>query len=324
MCLLGGLYAPVSTSAQSSEPASLLWGRLSPGKYPVGYRSIESSGMLVHVWYPSRPGGRKLLMRDYLRADSAQVVKQFAGFGPSMLDSLLGSRLYASRLVPRAAGRPRVVLVAQGNGEDVFDQVVLCEYLASQGFVVLTTPSPMLRTPLEREDQVGTFAEQQAQELLDAVKIAARVVRMDTTRIGVVGHSFGARSALLLAMRDRRVRALVSLDGGIGTSTAIGSFRGAPSFRASAALPSILHFYEELDAFMTPDFSLLRGLRTESLTLEPTRGMHHVHFSTLGFMVHAFANVAVATQATAETNDSVIAVTTRTFTFLRDVLGRSR
>ena len=263
-------------------------------------------------------------MKDYLRADSARVAQQFSSFGSGMLDSLFASRLYASRGVQPAGGRPPVVLIAQGNGDDVFDQVVLCEYLASQGFVVLATPSPMLRTPLEREDQVGTFAERQAQELFDAVKIAARTIKVDTSRIGVVGHSFGARSALLLAMRDRRVRALVSLDGGIGTSTAMESFRSAPPFRASAALPPILHFHEELDAFMTPDFSLLRELHTESLTLEPTRGMHHVHFTTFGFMVHAFSSVAEATHATPETNASVIAVTTRTFTFLREALGRSR
>ena len=60
-------------------------------------------------------------------------------------------------------------------------------------------------------------------------------------RIGVVAHSFGARGALLLSMRDPRVAALVSLDGGIGTATGRASFEVLPSYHAGAATAPILH-----------------------------------------------------------------------------------
>ena len=46
--------------------------------------------------------------------------------------------------------------VAQGNAQTVQDQAHLAEYLASYGYVVATTPSPMLITgPLTDESQVG-------------------------------------------------------------------------------------------------------------------------------------------------------------------------
>jgi dienelactone hydrolase len=209
------------------------------------------------------------------------------------------------------------VLVAHGNAQDVADQVVLCEHLASLGFVVAATPSPMLRTPMKREDEVGALAEVQASDLAAAIGAVAAVASADTQRIGVVGHSFGARAALLLAMREPRIRAIVSLDGGIGTATALEPFRRAPSFRPDAALPPLLHFSEELDSFMTPDFGLLRALRVAELVLEPTKDMRHVHFTTWGFAMAIFPELARATRSTAGTPSAVRAVHERAAAFLR-------
>jgi dienelactone hydrolase len=209
-----------------------------------------------------------------------------------------------------------LILVAHGNGQNAIDQVVLCEFLASHGYVVAATPSPMLRTPLEREDQVGELAEIQATELARAASRVAAVLSVDTTRIGVIGHSFGARAALLLAMRDSSIRAVVSLDGGIGTATAQEAFRLAPSFREDARLPPVLHFYETLDPFMKPDFTLLERLDTRGLTLEPTRGMHHTHFTTYGFAAALFPDIARVTQATGETDRGVVAMAKKTRAFL--------
>jgi len=206
--------------------------------------------------------------------------------------------------------------VAQGNGQDVADQVVLCEFLASHGYVVATTPSPMRRIPLEHEEQIAPLAEFQATELASAaIKIRA-LLPVDTTRIGVIGHSFGARAALLLAMRNPRVRGLVSLDGGIGTSTGVQLFRAAPSFHADAKLPATLHFYETLSTFMQPDFTLLESLHTERLRLERTSGMHHIHFTTYGFAAAAFPEVARVTHATKETRGNVTQVARETLAFL--------
>jgi dienelactone hydrolase len=239
-----------------------------------------------------------------------------AGVPRATIDSLFASSLYATRSPDPLDRAWPLVLVAQGNGQDVADQVVLCEYLASQGFIVAAPPSPTLRMALEREDQVGAVAETQADDLAAAVGAVAGVLRVDAQRLGVVGHSFGARAALLLAMRDTSVRALVSLDGGIGTATALEPFRHAPSFRADAPLPPLLLFFEELDAFMTPDFGLVRSLHTAELILVPTDAMHHVHFTTYGFAAARFPGVATVTHATPGTASAVKRIAERTGDFL--------
>lgn len=314
------LLSVVSLSGSPSAPAApRLWAGLAPGPYAVGTRRIDTAGGPVRAWYPARDGGGVALrFRDYVGDGTGDLRTFLAGTGvpAATIDALLAEPLAARDAPPPAAGSFPIVLVAQGNGEDAVDQVVLCEALASRGLVVATTPSPTIGTPLEREDQVGAFAEMQAADLRAAATVIAGRLPADPRRVGVVGHSFGARSALLLAMRDPCVAAVVSLDGGIGTATAVEPLRRAPSFDAEAKLPPLLHFFERLDAFMAPDFALLESLDIAELTLEPTEGMHHVHFTTWGFAAAAYPEIADVTHATPETAGSVVAVAERTADFL--------
>ena len=65
-----------------------------------------------------------------------------------------------------SGGRFPLVLVAQGNGQSAPDQAPLAEYLASHGYVVATSPSPMrISGPLVDEASVGARAEEQAADL---------------------------------------------------------------------------------------------------------------------------------------------------------------
>jgi dienelactone hydrolase len=315
--LAASLAAWREREPQESAPA--LWAGLKPGAYRVGYRRITSAGGVVHAWYPTAASGRRLRFREYVAGDSARLASFLGqtGLTRTTIDRLFASSLYAAPAPPPLARNLPLVLVAQGNGQDAIDQVVLCEYLASHGFVVASTPSPMLRTPMQREDQVGELAEAQATDLVTAIEAATTDMVVRTERIGLIGHSFGARSALLLAMRDRRIAAIVSLDGGIGTATAVEPFRRAASFSADASLPPLLHFYEELDAFMKPDFTLLRALRFEDLVLERTVGMRHVHFTTYGFAASAFPAFGAATRADSSTAGGVANVAQLTLAFIR-------
>jgi dienelactone hydrolase len=175
----------------------------------------------------------------------------------------------------------------------------------------------MLRKPMERQNQLAEFAEMQAADLRAAVASVATIVRADTSRLFLVSHSFGARSAVLVAMQDPRVRAIVSLDGGIGTTTGIAELRAAPSFRPDARVPPLLHVYEELDAVMKPDFTFLRSLRADTLVLEPAAAMHHVHFTTYGFAAAVFPEIAKVTRASAETALDVRRIASQVLRFLQ-------
>jgi len=308
---------PLAAVAAFAAPAPELWAGLQPGSHPVGFRRLGAGAAEVDVWYPAAAGGRPMRFADYLQ-DTAGTARFLRGAGvpPLEVSGLFASPLLARADAPAQTGGARpLVLIAQGNGQSASDQAVLCEFLASIGYVTATTPSPMRTKPLESEDQVGSFAEAQCADLAAAIGSVAAVLQVDTMRVAVVGHSFGARAALLLAMRNSRVRAVVSLDGGIGTATALASFRAAPSFRAEGPLPPILHFYERLDSFMTPDLTLLRSLGARSLELCEVRDLHHTHFTTNGFAVGFSPGLARVTHSTTATPRAVrnVAVKTRGF-----------
>lgn len=311
------MLLPAAARAQTP----LLWAGLVRGHHGVGYQAVGQAAGTVHLWYPAAsPAGRVMTVKRYAgAADSALATfLRRVGLPDSTAATLLDSPLLAREgAQPGGEGYP-LVLLAQGNGHDAPDQAVLAEFLASHGFVVAATPSPMIAQPFEREDQVPAFAERQAGDLAAAIGVAARAVGADTTRLALVAHSFGARSALLLAMRRPGFRALVSLDGGIGTATADSLFRRSPSFRLDAPLPPVLHVNEELDAFMRPDLSLLRSLRTPRLDIVTLTAMRHIHFTLYGFAAAVLPDLAGLTRALPATGADVQSVAHRTLAFLEE------
>ncbi len=179
----------------------------------------------------------------------------------------------------------------------------------------------MLASPMTSEDEVAQFADRQASELQDALGLLGTWPSADLNRAGAVGYSFGARAALLLAMRDPRVKAVVSLDGGIGTAAGAGSLRQAPSFHPDRATAPILHFYEDLDPSMTPDFTLLQSLPAAVRT-ERVVDLHHVHFTTLGLAATINPDIAAATHAGPTEPAEVMRVFRGTLAFLQEHVGK--
>jgi dienelactone hydrolase len=313
--------AALATNVDVGSPP-LLWGGLRSGAFTVGFTTLGRAGATTSIWYPSSTPGRQLSYRDLVGRGAAARDSGLAQLGIS--DSTrrrLGTTLmFATRdATPDAATFP-LVLVAQGNGEDAVDQAVLSEYLASYGFVVVSSPSPLIAHPMQRVEDLADRAEEQAAQLRTSAAYAAEFVHVDTTRMAVVGHSFGARAALLFAMHAPRLTAVVSLDGGIGTASAQEEFRRATSFDSAVKLPPLLHFYEELDAFMKPDFALLRSLQFRVLDLRRTTDLHHAHFTSDGFIGVAFPEIGDKMGNTAGTAEQLRQVSTETLAFLRRAL----
>jgi len=326
--------------------------RLTPGSSPVGFTHLtitDSSRpapigrpLDVGIWYPAEPSNPPhLTYRDYFlltpppqdsMAPAEGARRELDGFAAFLasrgadsaaIASWLSSPMLATPDARPAAGRFPVILVAQGNEQTIHDQAPLCEYLASHGFVVATAPSPMrVSGPLTDPAQSGARAQEQAVDLATVLGLIASRPDADPAHVGVVGHSFGARAGLLLAMHDPRVRALVSLDGGIGTATGRSSLEHAAWFVARSARAPILHLYERLDSFMTPDFALLRSLDWSDRWLVEAPAMHHHHFSSLGAVVTSQPELAPTLGAAERTAAAYVAVAEGTLGFLDHFLIR--
>jgi dienelactone hydrolase len=242
-------------------------------------------------------------MRDYYGAGAKDVAAfmEKAGIAKAAVDSATTAPVYATLDAPVAAGSRPVLLVAHGNGQDRPDQAILSEYLASWGYVVASVPSPMIATPMTAEREIPAFAERQTNALELAKLGAEQTLGIRAGGVAVVGHSFGARPALLYAMRHADTKAIVSLDGGIGTATGVDAFKSSASFRPDAKLPPLLHLYETQDAFMAPDSTLLRSLHFARREMRLVPSLHHIHFTTLGFQAVLAPDVGRVTGASSDT-----------------------
>jgi dienelactone hydrolase len=288
------------------------------------------------LWYPAEKGGQEdLTFGDYVGLvaselgpaspeqvrtaveEHAEFLRTRAKMSEADIERWLSRPMRAIPRAPPAATPVPLVLVAQGNGNSASDQAMLCELIASHGFAVATSPSPTrISGPMKGEEDIAKTAEDQALDLAMVAKAARERPFVAKDRTALVAHSFGARSALLYAMHEGAT-ALVSLDGGIGTRTGRDELRKSRFFDGARAKLPILHIYEQLDAFMAPDFSLLRSLPGADLRLVRASHMHHMHFTTVGEAVGQFPALAQVTHADARTSQAWRDVANATVAFLQ-------
>jgi dienelactone hydrolase len=329
----------VSVSSGQTPPAE------PSGPWPIGFsvvRMVDSSRTLTSgklrpldlgIWYPAQSTSQTpLTYRDYFLASATtEELEQFTQFlvshgaGAADVTTWLEAPMRAIRDAALTDRRFPLVLIAQGNGQAFNDQAPLAEYLASHGYIVATTPSPMRVTgPLSDESEVGARAAEQATDLeMAAAFLIRRRHDVSKERIGVICHSFGARAGVLMMMHEPRVAALVSLDGGIGTATGRSSMEAVPEYRARAVRAPILHFYEEWDSDMTHDFTLLLSFTQAErwIRLVP---LHHHLFSSLGAASISQPGLRSAIAATDSTGGAYAAVESETLVFLNAFLKRDR
>ncbi|MBA3971757.1 MAG: prolyl oligopeptidase family serine peptidase, partial [Bacteroidetes bacterium] len=94
------------------------------------------------------------------------------------------------------------------------ENFALCEFLASQGFVVISSPS---RGTENRFLDGGTTRdiETQARDIEFLINEISNKTYADVNNLAVIGFSFGGISNVLAQMTDKRIKAIVCLDGSI-------------------------------------------------------------------------------------------------------------
>jgi len=268
-------------------------------------RTIE-----ITMWYPARPSsaqpirfGDYMTYADDIVSDRAEdraapadletrrknAIHGFATFAifnetpESSWSPILDSKMLAVLDAAPASGRFPVILHAPGaNGTSVL-VATTCEYLASHGYVILSVPSRG-QDALNDRTSGGAFFESQARDLEYALAYATRLEFADASRAGIFAWSRGGAAALLLAMRDSRMSAVVGYD-----ASAIETKREADRLHESP-------FYDP-DRLTVPILEIRAGnsgtapLLFDSLRFAPrywinASGMHHLDFSVAA-MIHA-------------------------------------
>lgn len=195
-------------------------GRVRPGE--------RARPVLIHVWYPAEesPAGARmvygecsfaspkdpalfpLVARLQEREIYAALYPLFEGQRGRVVD-LMNVEIAAVRDAPRLAGTyPLVVYHTDMRGAPG-ENALLCEHLASHGYVVATAHSigSMIRDPSPNPDDLASLVR-------DKEFVVASLrdwPQWDGEKLALAGNGFGALSALVLAMRNTDVDAVVTL-----------------------------------------------------------------------------------------------------------------
>jgi Dienelactone hydrolase family len=189
-------------------------------------RPIQTS-----VWYPATlvAGERAMRYADYVVTSAldegsvpldashrrAQLVNFAAALAWSVPDfeRLVSRSVAAYRNARPAPGRFPVVIYGPSIQSESWENAVLCERLASHGYVVIASPALGVYQRTQSLSLASVDAEARDMEFL--IGYAHTLSYADADHIGVMGFSWGGLANVIVALRNPSVRAVVSLDGSI-------------------------------------------------------------------------------------------------------------
>jgi hypothetical protein len=219
--------------------------------YPAGESRIPNMRFADYIGSANTPGFEKV--EDMVkRADLGQAGEKgllniFSSKGA--VESLFITRVAAHREAPLASGRFPVIVYALGQGDYTQEDIPLCEYLASRGYIVVSVAqlgTSERRDVLFIHDKPSYDAE--VQDLGFALATTLREIpSADSNRVGAIGMSMGGVYSLLLALRTPIIRGAVGLDPSYVSTMASFAYRywEAPEFDPGAFRGRILTIYRQ-------------------------------------------------------------------------------
>lgn len=200
--------------------------------YPENGTS-EGRNLPIHIWYPASEKIELLPYRHFVNLMTRQTEGEFKKESDSLakrifiyqanelkgeksittqqLDTLLNLNTLSS--LNAKAVSEQFPLVIFPNGSSPAYQSILCEYLASHGFVVAAVAlkgefSHVMGTSVKGlETAVGDLQFTLGQLL--------KLPNVEKKQIGLIGNAMASSICASLASRNKKIKALVSLEGGL-------------------------------------------------------------------------------------------------------------
>lgn len=228
------------------------FGQISPsdfqlehGTYQVGFKQYEKVDatrtykrvfewtnktilrpILISIWYPSTgTTSQKTTILSYLEIFKSEREwehlpnEQLLNWFPYPINNshnkaILNNTTKAFVKSNIAKGKFPVIIYAPSYEASSIENFVLCEYLASHGYIVISSPS---RGAEIKYFSGGTHKdmEAQARDIEFLLQEALKFEHADTSKIATMGFSFGGLSNVLAQLRNDYIKAIVSLDGSI-------------------------------------------------------------------------------------------------------------
>ncbi len=325
MRLLGAMLSLCWVAALAADPPRE-WRSLDNGTQCVGTQAlaVTDQGRLAPVadpsaparprvvtgrlWFPAACEGKPLQFWQYWgpteEAAAREFVKRVRGVGG---DEKLAASAAAKTLrtamaaregaAPRNTKAPLVLLTGEAG-----DHALIAEFLASHGFAVASVAYQGTFVP---EFAVSAAEiETQVQDLQRVLSALAERSFVDAQRVGLVCHAIGSTSCALLAMRDARAAAFVSLEGGFPSQFEQDLARRSPFFDVAALRVPMLVLHAPHPSIDPRQLDVYRFSRQLRVHLPQTAEYHVLTFGAIeplepGFlgkaMPHSAESFRVAT-----------------------------
>ncbi|WGK63951.1 prolyl oligopeptidase family serine peptidase [Croceiramulus getboli] len=262
----------------------------------------------ISMWYPATPTptAETLTVLDYLEVLKAEEEWEhlpnyfLLDWFPYLWNTPenqahLSEQVQAYSSTTPLAGPFPVIVYAPSYQDSSIENFALFEYLASQGFVVLSSPSRGTET---RWLSGGTTKdmETQARDVEFLLKELHRFPQINPNRIALMGFSFGGLANALTVMRNPGISALLSLD---GTERYNYPVLAASSYfdlerldipyahLAQKVIPEDVLKSDKIPAELNTEFPLYDSLTQSSVYRYRFHDLTHSYFSSFGVL---FAN----------------------------------
>lgn len=193
--------------------------------------------MLIHYWYPGQKNSESNYMtfKDYIdliaiREDFEKNQKEIDKITEGFMDTYLGfskqqfgidtaittedvlnSPVKAIYNAKPIVDKFPLLIYAPSNSKSAVQNHIMCEYLASNGYCVVSVGSAGHETLKRLDQKKATLAQVRDMEFI--VKYIRDSLELDFSNIGLFGYSTGSMATIIYQMRTPEVKAVASLDG---------------------------------------------------------------------------------------------------------------
>lgn len=203
------------------------------GKLYPEHKTSEGRKLPMHIWYPTSDKSKLLPYAHFVNLMTAQTEEGFKkdsdalakkifayqvdqlkgedGFTMAQLDTLLALKTNAS--LNANPIQQKFPLVIFPNGASPAYQSVLCEYLASYGFVVAA-----VALKGEFSHVRGTSVKGLETAVIDLQFTLGRLLKLpyvNKQEVALIGNAMASSICASLASRNKKIKALISLEGGL-------------------------------------------------------------------------------------------------------------
>jgi len=307
---------------------SLIEINLNSGNYSVGfkhYEAIDSTRTYriyndfnnqflnriipISVWYPatdSNSVSKEVTVLDYLEVlkEEEEWKNLPNGFLLDWFPYLwntpentahLSEKVNAFHTSSPLDGKFPVIIYAPSYQASSIENFALFEYLASHGFVVISSPSRGADTRW-LEGGTAKDIETQSRDAEFLLKEIQTYKYMESDKVALMGFSFGGLANTITAMKNGNVRAIVSLDGTERYNYAI--LEKSPYFNLDKFTKPYIHFAQKeipqeiltgdnIPAKLNYEFQLYDSLKYSNVYSYRFHDLTHSYFSSFGVL---FAN----------------------------------